>query len=164
MVGQLGKYWRRLGCGQLFDAPAPPTNAGDPLTPAPRAQVGPLSGLSAAVGACEDLMLARTEGMEVMEPTIAALTPLFARPAGSGALICARAVPPVRHPSSPSAQVLMGCRRILRDGVRVLWFVKGLGALPARKNASVAWLWSRSLARVGVYGCVSTFYQPISTA
>ena len=67
-MGQLGKLGRRLGCRQLFDAPAPPTNAGDPLTPAPRAQVGPLSGLSAAVGVCEDLMLAGTEGMEVMEP------------------------------------------------------------------------------------------------
>ena len=28
----------------------------------------------------------------------------------------------------------MGCRRILRDGVRVLWFMEGLGALPARKK------------------------------
>jgi hypothetical protein len=86
---------RGLVCRRRISASVSTTSPGNPPNPAPCAQVGPLSGQSAAVGACEDLMLARTEGMEVMEPTKADYE-VSAKP------------PP--QPLQPAADGTLGCR------------------------------------------------------
>ena len=85
---------RGLACRRRISASVPTTSPGNPPDFAPCAQVGPLSGQSAAVGACEDLVLARTEGMEVKEPTKADYQ-VSAKP------------PP--QPPQPTADGALGC-------------------------------------------------------
>ena len=68
MVGHLGKLGRRLACRQLFGAAERPTNAGDPLNPAPPAQIGHLAGRCGGSWAGEDLHSARAMDLAVTEP------------------------------------------------------------------------------------------------
>ena len=60
---------RGLVCRRRISASVPPTIPGDRPTSTPRAQAGPLAGLQGGSWARGVLMLARTEGMVVKEPT-----------------------------------------------------------------------------------------------